>query len=541
MRTSSLLATAVAVTLAAAPTAAQQVPAEGASSPRDVTALLPEETVLAIDGADLAAFATGARDVYKSVSRRMPRPYRGLALLLDPFLRSSVGIGLGDLADGEIEGEWALGVVAVDNGPVPVFVARSTNGKIEKPYLGGKSALTAQVEDGVLVVAASERHCARYHAWRRDQQPTLAAKDDYLRGRVVRPGRDAARVYIDIARIRGDRGEPMLDPAGMLLVGPIVAALGDATRFDGVVRFDAGGATVRGKLDGGVLGGARPERHLLAHPAKAYRLPPAPNGTIATLCLDRSLAGFWGNLDALLGEGEVVEAQSFLSIADQLVAGSFVDDLVPSLGDPITLFAVDVVDEDAPAPTIELPAFVFVAEKRAERATKMLSRLLSTIVSIQKVEAKQNGELPFDLRRTKTEHGEVMSVANPSEWRGPGAPPTAAGLSPTLAFGGEHVVFSSTRAGAEAMLAALRAGGTGEDARGDVVRVSPPLVAEYVRKNLASLVINNVLEKGKTRKKAQLEHEFFAALLDRFSHADLAWQPADAGTSVTLTLEVQDD
>jgi hypothetical protein len=279
---------------------------------------------------------------------------------------------------------------------------------------------------------------------------------------------------------------------------------------------------------------------LLAGGAAPSSLPAAAPDTLAILRLDRSLLGFFRHADRLLGEGDAAQVKAGLSTAVALLGGaSVVDDLLPGLAEPWTLFALlpDAGDDThvatAPAPRIELPALALVARLGDPRAADLLLRFASNLFLISTGERGRRGEPPFLLRRRAGEGGHAL-VAEPPDWRGEGAPPTERTLSPTLWLGCGHAILASTEDGARRVAAALA--DPGERVAGDLLRVRGAAAAAALRRNREVLAVNDVLEKGGTLAASRFGFDALAAVAGALQELELRIVPEPGSTAVRLRL-----
>lgn len=517
--------------------AALAMPANAQQDRRPISADLPAECVFVLDGSSLSGFAHAVDAFYEDAMRRLDAPYRGLASLLIPFVSHWLGQSPATLGEREDLGDWAFAVVARGGRHHPIVVVRGVGDAAPKPWRSPKVAMRPQ--DGVLCIAADAEACDAYHAWRARGRPSLADRQGFADSRSGRGGANTARVFVDLDRLRRNPPKRSLQPFTMLAAGPLITAVDAATRADGAFSLDATGLAFELAFDATVLDGG-PRAALLAHGASSYEVPTAPECTVGSVQLDRSLAGFWTHLDTLLTDVNATKARAFLSLADQLLAGSLVDDLVPSLGAPVSLYVLDVTDDDAPETAVDLPGFVAVAERRTDEAEKLLTNLFATAVTIQRFEAVQNNKVGFFMRRQIAPGGESMLVGEPTEWREPGLKPIAAALSPTIAFADDHIVFGSTRAATEAMLASLASDRPSRRVHGDGLRLEPARAAAWVRRNLRVLVLDRVLDEGMSQDEAKRDLSVFADALEVFESLAIDWRPAADSTRLEVRLELSD-
>src|SRR5262249_2032197 len=152
--------------------------------------------------------------------------------------------------------------------------------------------------------------------------------------------------------------------------------------------------------------------------------------------LDRSLHALLAAPERYLPEAGQQAIRGFLSIADQLDGRtSFVDDLVGALEEPVHAYLR--MPEPGPAIAelpLQLPDLGFVARVKDSKAEPIIDRTLQILLLISNAERAQRNQFPFVGREVR-EAGCRGLCAEPLPWRGPGAMPAEAAISPTLLFG----------------------------------------------------------------------------------------------------------
>jgi hypothetical protein len=322
------------------------------------------------------------------------------------------------------------------------------------------------------------------------------------------------------------------------LFGPWVRIWERAGSLDGEVVATDLGVELRVRLDATIAGD--PWQELSAR-GDAPRLAPAPPaGTVAFFSLDRQLLGLFGNLSQLLSEEDVANARSFLSGVDQLMGGaSFVEDVLGSLAEPMHVYVLDPDPEEQlppeERPRIRLPSFALVAQLRDasnRRVKNILERSARFLLLVTNAQGAMNDQTQYRLLR-ETGDGFTALVAEPTEWLGPGFPPTAHGLSPTLLFAHGHVVLASSRGGAMSILESLSAGRTVELV-GDHLEVRGPALARVLRRNQSVLQMTRVLDEGETLAESERFWQTANAVLDAFPSIRLEVRSDGGETFATL-------
>lgn len=499
-------------------------------------AALPDEVVVALEVNEPVAAWSALLQAIGPVPSDLPETVR---TLLGVGL-TTVRVWLGGAPTERLD-QWArrglvLGWAPAEHGFEPFLVLRPGDPAAAVAFverLGGK----ARSDGGLVLAGRNLAACDRLRRRVADGPSRWAAWP--LAGE-----RSAAvALHVDLAALRAlPAARPLLaglDGGGRFLLGPLAAAIDAAER----ARLDLdGGEALRLRVllpaghGGGVWSRLSPSG---GAPRAAVA---APAGALATVALDRSVHALFADLQAFLRESDVLAAQGFLSIADQIdgAATSFVDDLLAGLRQPWTLHLLPVPPDDAAgeraAPRLQLPGFALVAPSDDPAVETILRRMAQLFVVIANAERAQAGKKPFVLRPERGDHGNGF-VAELLPWRGPGDPPVEYGLSPTLLFGHGHVVVGSTRAAASAMLAQA-ANGTTVAVQGDRIALHGPALAAAVAASRSPLVVARMLDEGEARSAAERFWDSFIALAAAVALELTARVDADR-TEVVLTVRRQ--
>ncbi|MCB9886904.1 MAG: hypothetical protein H6838_15540 [Planctomycetes bacterium] len=264
-------------------------------------------------------------------------------------------------------------------------------------------------------------------------------------------------------------------------------------------------------------------------------MPRVAGDVLATLTLDRSLHRLLAQPATYLSPAGVTQVDSFLSIADGFDGpnSSIVDELFGRLAEPATLFVLaPQLPPAAERPPLLLPDFaacVPVADARVEAVVRRVLDLIGIVVNAERAQRRQ---APLLLRRWRGEHGSGLAAELP-EWRGPGAPPLEAVLSPVVAFGHGHLVVASTTRAAERVLAACAAPER-EHVRGDLLRLSGAAIADALATSRDALVLARMLDEGEDQAGAARFFAIADAVLRSVQHLQVAVVPAARETTVTV-------
>jgi len=511
-------------------------PTAGATTPRDLAALLPAETVLVVECADVRATVAG---LYAALAP-LPPAAQALGVLWQVGLLAECGTDLDGVLGVLAPGAALLGLVPVaSGGPRAVVLARIDDAAAVRRLAARLPRLGIELHGGVCALFPRAADAAVWRAFVASARPRLVHRADFRRD-APELGPGLVRLWVDLAALR--RASPRasfdrLDPGGRVLLGPLAAALDRAHRLDAVLRLQDGAIRLMARADGSAFGS--PAGLLLARPGAPRRPPKAPAGTIAAVYLDRSLRAYLQHAERLLPAATAARVRGEAANLDQLAGGvSFVDDVLGGLEEPWSFLvvspepAVDDVDAN-PRPRVVLPGFALVArltdERAAARATRAFYRL-SAVLSAQRLQRR----LPPRLAQPRTANGLRLHVMRGWPYAGAGEPPTGEQIEATLLCTAGHIVVASTPACALAVARAL-----GEPDRavvGDAVRLDPAALADVLRRNRSGLVLARVLDEGESQAQAGTFVDGLCAALELLGAIELDVQPGAEATTLCLTV-----
>lgn len=533
----------------AAPQDTQQRP-----TPRELTAYLPADTPLVVDLHDGEACVRALWSLAEPLPRGLPQPAAAVMRALPLLVKGKTGMTPEDLltvfAPGQVIAAY---FPAGPDGqePFPVVMSRVDDPEEIRRVvkrLGVK--LPIHIQDRILTLSNTRRNLERALRFRREGKASLLQDRRYIEGRAeLKPGR-SVRFYLNLDYVRRIRQRGFFEalPSPVrLLAGPLAHVLDTASRLDGRLDFLPDGVALSGHVDASPSGGAKdgpPVASLLRHGTNERRVPPAPEGTVASLYLDRDLEAFFKNADRLLDEDAATNVKKFLTGANQVLGSlDFTEGLLPALELPGAIFVTDTAPEYGEAqPRVKLPAFTLVARMTGheERAAKRaLVRALGAIGFIATNARLQNKQYPVQLRmRTQTRDRYQLQYLTYGDWDGPGRPPTDLNFGITLLFAHGHLILSSTRDGAvraATAINALPAESAGRAVRGDYLRVTGAGVARYFHENLGILALDRVLKEGGTLQQANQFWDGAIAVLGALE-AEVNVAPGQGDTGFRLSL-----
>ncbi len=415
--------------------------------------------------------------------------------------------------------------------PAVVGVLRPTDAAVAEERLRGKAPAAALRREGELLLLANEPAALAH----------LAATEG--RGRwAAWPDRDCGgtaalmRLWADLDGLRRlGPARPLAErlPAGAaFLFGPATAGLDAGTRAAAWLAADDG-LRLRLEVDGGC--GQAGSRALLATDSAERPVPAPPPGTALLVSLDRSLRVLLDRPEAFLPEAGVAGVRGFLTIADQLDGRtSFVDDLLGGLQEPFHGYLrMPPAAPAADALLFLLPDLGVVAKVKDASVRPIVERMVQLLVVITNAERATQNRFPFVGRALRADEGEGI-VVEPVEWRGPGAPPPEAAISPTVLFAEDHLILASTRSFALALRESLRSAPP-LLLRGDVLRMEGAPIAGWLRHNRTIVELGRMFDEGETDREAARFAGAAEALAAALEHLTLRLEPGADRTTLELT------
>jgi hypothetical protein len=397
----------------------------------------------------------------------------------------------------------------------------------------------ARCDGDLLLLATSRAACEQ-----------LSERTDGRRGAMLLTGAPAAGDLlhggVDLVAVRqwlGDRMPPAASGLPRLALAPFAHALRHGRHLDLRLHADRAvelSATVDASFVGTPLGELSVGSAAPADPE---------SGSVLRLVLDRSWRRLLALPERFLDDADVTAVRGFLSIADALdgAATSFVDDLLGGLVEPIVFEVlapvpggegVDVAagPEHPPEPArVHLPGIVLTAPMALPAVEAVLRRMAQALATVATATQMQAGRPGFRLRPVAID-GARGFTAEPPPWRGPGAPPIDATLSPTLLCGRGHAVVASTFAAACTAFARLPTPPAAA-AAGDALVLHGDALAAVVQQNRAVLELARVLDEGETPAEAQRFFDVVAAVAAAVRRLDVHVLPTAGSTRLRLRLE----
>ncbi len=353
----------------------------------------------------------------------------------------------------------------------------------------------------------------------------------------VMPGQTIATLEMDLAKARELFSSNDLfrkqakDFGAELLLGGVLALLQNAPSMSMELNLEPTGVSTEVSFPTEVAWFAESREHYVGPEAQGRALPLIEvDGALASLSTYRNLSELWQRAGDLFDQrvnDELAQADNTLTT---LFSGKdFGSDILGAIEPEIRIVSVPQTwSNDRPKPSIELPAFVLVAQlKDPELMRKELKRIFQSFVGFLNIVGAMEGQPQLDLMSDTTEHGpiywsEYVVDADRSYENGL---PIQYNFSPAIAFKGEQVILSSSRVLAGKMLnsdlssSALSKGG--ENPTNTVLEIQADAVYKALEGNREALIAQNMLEKGHSRAEAEGEIDTLMNLLGLFEKAGM--------------------
>lgn len=314
----------------------------------------------------------------------------------------------------------------------------------------------------------------------------------------------------DPAQVRYLRDLPTL-PEAQFLAG---ASLAELSTCAGIAL----GLELSAEAVGVELLGTAPTMRTGLAPEAA---PPAPRLRAAAALAGAQLHRNFDGIIAARNELFAPEAQPGFAKAlgelGVLIGGlDLEEDLLPGIGPWIEVGVAPLDFADAPVPDLALPGVVALFEVAPEVQRNLLASF-QTVLSISNAERAQNGQAPFVLLLSLDGETQISAGHMPPPREADAPVDTAYNLAPSAALFQGYFVIGTHEAAVRAALADLRAtaNDTGRAAGPATERLTiagAPL-HDLVRANQKAMVMQAILEEGKTYEEALNELDQLLAVL----------------------------
>ena len=269
-------------------------------------------------------------------------------------------------------------------------------------------------------------------------------------------------------------------------------------------------------------------KRFLPAKGKGARTPIVVKGSIASITLSRDLSSLW-EVRSELFTPQVVQGFAQLdTVAGQFFGGrDFGTGVLGALGADWRLVVArqDYTGLD-PIPSDKLPAFALVADLKPddEEFAIRLKSAFQSFIGLVNLGAAQTKAPPLMLG-SETVDGVTISTSRflkPRVGPAPGEPVNSRhNFSPSVAQVGDHFILSSSVGLTRDLIPALKEPARPTDAT-LLIEANGAELSALVAENRPRLVMQNMLEKGNDKPKAETEIEFLARVLKTLGRGSLS-------------------
>lgn len=233
-----------------------------------------------------------------------------------------------------------------------------------------------------------------------------------------------------------------------------------------------------------------------------------PEQTIAVARMKRNLAQLWEYQDDLIAENALPQLVKFSSNFKTLTGLTLTEELLPRLGDEVTVIAVRRSwKEGEPAPEVKIPHAALLwpleTDDRMRQSMDLAFQQVLSLVGIQQAEMSRK----FMVLREEYKGIPIMTAHYPAptegEMEGRKNLPIRYNFAPSAAVVGGHYVLAST----DAMLKMLIDGREGRTAapkaKNAGLWISPAPGVAMLQENRTALVAQRMLKEGEDRAAAE--------------------------------------
>lgn len=257
------------------------------------------------------------------------------------------------------------------------------------------------------------------------------------------------------------------------------------------------------------------------------------NELMASVIGYRDIAELWRRAGDLFDQkvnDQLAQADSTLTT---LFSGKdFGTDILGAIEPQIQLIAAEQTFEKNSVPSIQLPSFGIVAKLKDPTMQKGLKRTFQSFIGFLNVAGSMEGNPQLDLESETMDAKQIHSAIylQDSDKKYENGLPIQFNFSPTLAFDGDLVMITSTKAlSKQAAKLTGQIGNDHESKSNDsksntVMNVDLRAVQRMLEANRQQMISQNMLEKGHTKSEAESEIDTLLQLLSLISKLSASLQ-----------------
>jgi hypothetical protein len=399
-----------------------------------------------------------------------------------------------------------------------------------------------------LIVTQTEKTCHEViDRFLDDATPTLAGNTRFQAARKNVP-EGLAWGFVDVERLRGKGDQPQLKFTDNILAEILIGGFLDIVRntpyATSSIQIEGRQLawTVNSPFDNAWPGEDR--QHFFGKDSRGQAPPRLEvKGHLATIAAYRDMSQAWLRSGDLMTDKATDQlAQADATLTTFFAGKDFGEDILSTFEPQVQLVvAQQEFSKLKFKPTIRLPAFALVSDLRDPEAMKPeLRRLFLSFVGFLNVIGATEGnmQMDFDIEQ----EGETMLLSSafvPIAGKDDQRADEAAiqfNFTPSVAFRGNRCVISSSRAFAAELATAEPVAQPA--AANTAVAASGTGVGKILTENRESLISQNMLEDGHTRKEAEQQIDAILLIASTIRNADLQLVPGDGQISLRLEVEL---
>lgn len=343
------------------------------------------------------------------------------------------------------------------------------------------------------------------------------------------------RFELDLALLRKLTDSPPLpeiheNGVGALLFHGLAIAINQATRLSGEFRIENDEIALAAALEHPGLDDPKLEWYLAPSGPVTPQL--WPQGTIASLRLDRKLAEFYSHRTDWLSEASENDFVQFDQALSLFFGGrSFGEEILPNFGNGIlALVTPQHFESLGKRPSPHLPALTLLTPVAPGKLKdKDLAMFFQNTIAIVNLERAQHGQDSLFVRSEK-KHGAMVHSARfelpEPEDGGPAPEPEMRfNMSPALTSAHGQFILGTGEEGVDAALAALKGL---EDKKSELAQpgrtqlaIDVQAAANELENNRDTLIANRMLDEGEDHAKATQAIDLFLLGLRTLAHLEL--------------------
>lgn len=334
-----------------------------------------------------------------------------------------------------------------------------------------------------------------------------------------------AAVDLETVREKSDDKAPFLgvtdNPGVELILGGILDVLKSSPTAFGEINLN----------DEIHIALSAPFKNEWAHEARDYffgeklkgRAPLAlkPKNMIANLTSYRDIGQWWLSKEDLYPENVIAELAQADSQLSTIFSGmDFGEDVLGSLEPGVQIVVTENQYDSEYVPDVKVPAFALVGKlKDPKRLTRKLKIAFNSVVGFANIALGQNGQPQLEVETENIGEAKLMSSTYFYE-EGTEEGLILFNFGPTIAFKGNDLVIASTKSLAKELVGMLD-GGKNAESVNTMMTLDGQMLHKILGENAESLIAQNMVEEGNSRKEAQEQIGIILLIADLFKDAKL--------------------